>query len=147
MSVMEGVIRSRLDTLWNFGVFDHLAYRVDGDAVTLSGEVVAPDLKFDAEAAMFTTPGVYEVRNQIRVLTVTPAENETRKAVFFAIYSDRWLTPFVLTPGGTIHIVVEGGRVTLEGEVSGRSDAQRAVALAQSAPGVSTVVDHLSVCW
>ena len=68
-----------------------------------------------------------------------------RKAVFVAIYSDPVLRRYTLVSGGTIHIVVEGNRVTLEGEVSSKADQQRAMERAKSVPRVSVVVNHLTV--
>src|SRR5258708_3872310 len=42
-------VRHELVMLPYYGVFDNLAYRVDGDRVTLFGQVVRPTLKSDAE--------------------------------------------------------------------------------------------------
>jgi len=42
-------VRHQLVLLPYYSVFDNLAYKVDGDHVTLEGEVVRPTLKSDAE--------------------------------------------------------------------------------------------------
>ena len=42
-------VRHELVMLPYYGVFDNLAYRVDGAKVTLFGQVVKPTLKSDAE--------------------------------------------------------------------------------------------------
>jgi hyperosmotically inducible periplasmic protein len=143
-SSLELLIRRTLRRLPYFGVFDRLAYRVDGNVVTLFGEVMRPELREDAEAALREIDGV-RVNNQIRFLTVTPAENQIRKAVFVAIYTDRWLRPYSLVPGGVIHIVVEGDHVLLDGEVSAEIDRQWAASLAKAAPGVATVENQITV--
>ena len=41
-------VRHELLMLPYFGVFDYIAYKVDGDTVTLLGQVVRPSLKSDA---------------------------------------------------------------------------------------------------
>jgi hypothetical protein len=144
MNLIELEVRRLVTTLPYFGVFDHIAYRVDGHVVTLSGYVVNPSLRHDAHEVVETIDGVYHVNNEIRLLTVSPAENETRRAAFVAIYADPRMRPYTLVSGGTIHIVVESNRVTLEGDVSSDDDRRRAAALAATAPGV-VVVNHLTV--
>jgi osmotically-inducible protein OsmY len=47
--------------------------------------------------------------------------------------------------GGTIHIVVEGDRVTLEGEVSSATDRQSVANVVKAVQGVSQVANHLTV--
>src|SRR5262245_38077539 len=45
-------VRHELVMLPYYNIFDNLAYRVDGDTVTLYGQVVRPTLKDDAEKAV-----------------------------------------------------------------------------------------------
>jgi hyperosmotically inducible protein len=45
-------VRHQLVLLPYYSVFDNLSYRVEGIKVTLSGQVVRPSLKSDAEAAV-----------------------------------------------------------------------------------------------
>ena len=52
-----------------YGVFDDLSYKVDTDGtVTLSGVVVRPTLKSDAEGTVKRIEGVTKVVNNIEVL-------------------------------------------------------------------------------
>src|SRR5262249_15010563 len=101
-NAVELEIRKRLRTLPYYGVFDHLEYRVDGDIVTLSGQVVHPELRADAKAVVREITGVRHVHDQIRYLTVSPSENEIRKAVFVAIYADPAFRPYAIVSGGPI---------------------------------------------
>jgi len=142
---LELEIRMRLRTLPYYGVFDHLEYRVEGDIVILSGQVVHPELRYDAKVVIHEIPGVRHVHDQIHFLTVSPAENEVRKAVFVAIYADPALRPYTIVSGGAIHIVVEGKRVTLEGEVSSDSDRQLAAVRASRAHGAFEIINHITV--
>ncbi len=61
-------VRHELLMLPYFGVFDNIAFRVDGYNVTLIGEVVRPSLKSDAENVVKHIEGVEKVDNQIEVL-------------------------------------------------------------------------------
>jgi len=49
-----------------YSVFDNLAYQVDGDKVTLYGQVTRPVLKSDAEGAVKSIEGVASGRKQHR---------------------------------------------------------------------------------
>src|SRR6266496_3210915 len=61
-------VRHELVTLPYYSIFDNLAYRVDGDAVTLFGEVTRPTLKSDAERVVRHIEGVSRVDNRIEVI-------------------------------------------------------------------------------
>ncbi len=72
-----------------YGVFDNLAYKVDGDGtVTLLGQTVRPTLKSDAENVVKRIEGVERVVNQIEVLPLSPNDDRIRRAVFRAIYTE-----------------------------------------------------------
>jgi len=58
-------VRHELLMLPYFGVFDNIAYKVDGYNVTLLGQVSRPTLKSDAENAVKRIEGVEHVDNQI----------------------------------------------------------------------------------
>ena len=45
-------VRSKLVTLPYYGVFDNLAYSIDGGRVTLHGQVVRPSTRTDAERSV-----------------------------------------------------------------------------------------------
>ena len=65
-------IRHELLMLPYFGVFDNIAFKVDGSNVTLLGQVVRPSLKSDAENAVKHIEGVDRVDNQIEILPPSP---------------------------------------------------------------------------
>ncbi len=60
-------IRTALLRLPYYGVFDNLAYKVDGYKVTLLGQVTRPTLKSDAERVVKDIEGVEQVVNNIEV--------------------------------------------------------------------------------
>jgi len=139
-------VRHELLLLPYYGVFDNLAYQVGPDgAVTLVGEVARPTLKSDAENVVKRIEGVEKVDNQIKVLPVAGNDDQIRRATYIAIYGNNNLAPYSMRAVPPIHIIVENGRVTLEGAVARRMDSQIAEAQAKSVPGVFSVTNNLKV--
>src|SRR6266850_7217246 len=79
-------VRHELVMLPYYGVFDNLAYKVDGSTVTLLGQVTKPTLKSDAENVVKKIEGVEKVKNEIEVLPLSPADDRIRRAEYRAIY-------------------------------------------------------------
>ncbi|HEY6332829.1 MAG TPA: BON domain-containing protein, partial [Blastocatellia bacterium] len=67
-----------LATLPYYGVFDNLEYQVNGTTVTLSGQVVRPVTKSDAESRVKHIEGVTSVVDNIQVLPLSPMDNGLR---------------------------------------------------------------------
>src|ERR1044072_4426673 len=72
-------VRHELVTLPYYGVFDWLTYQVQNDGtVVLSGQVVRPTTKSDAEGRVKEIDGVRRVVNQIEGLPDSPRERGLR---------------------------------------------------------------------
>src|SRR5579862_1700934 len=69
-------VRHQLILLPFYSVFDNLGYNVQGDRVTLTGQVVRPDLKSDAEKAVKSIEGVQSVDDQIEVLPPSTMDDQ-----------------------------------------------------------------------
>jgi len=140
---LEERVRSELMRLPYYGVFDHLAFRVDGDRVTLSGHVSWPTLKTDAEGAARSVEGVGAVASDIKVLPVSPIDNRIRLATYWAIYGSPSLARYRLDPHPPIRIIVENGHVTLKGAVGSSMDRTIAHMEANRVPGTFSVTNNL----
>lgn len=138
-------VRHELVMLPYYGVFDNLAYRVDGNKVTLFGQVARPVLKSDAEQAVKRIEGVTSVVNEIEVLPVSPNDDRIRLEVYRAIYSRPTLQQYQLRSVPPIHIIVKNGNVTLEGAVSSEADKNVAGIAANGVGGVFSVTNNLVV--
>ena len=139
-------VRHQLVMLPYYGVFDNLAYKVSPDGtVTLLGQVARPTLKSDAERAVQKVEGVEHVDNQIEVLPTSPMDDQSRRAVYRAIYGNEVLSQYALRAVPPIHIIVKNGHVTLEGVVSRQMDKQIAEMQAKSVPNVFSVTNNLRV--
>ena len=138
-------VRHQLVMLPWYSVFDNLAYQVEGDKVTLYGQVTRPTLKSDAEAAVKSIEGVSSVVNNIEVLPVSPMDDQLRRAVYRAIYGDAALSRYSIQAVPSIHIIVKNGNVTLEGVVDNETDKSVAGLRANGVPNVFSVKNNLVV--
>lgn len=128
-----------------YSVFDILQYSVNGTEVTLKGEVVQPTIKSGAENAVKHIEGVERVNNQIEVLPPSPSDDQIRRAEYRAIYSQPTLSRYGVGNLQSIHILVKGGHVTLEGSVDTEQDKNVANIAAGTVPNVFSVENHLNV--
>jgi len=138
-------VRHELVMLPYYGVFDNLAYRVDGGKVTLFGQVTRPTLKSDAENVVKRLEGVERVDNEIEVLPLSPNDDRIRLAVYRAVFSRPPLQRYQLGAVPPIHIIVKNGNVTLVGVVSNEGDKNIAGIAANGVPGVFSVTNNLAV--
>lgn len=138
-------VHHQLVMLPYYSVFDNLAYKVDGDKVTLMGQVTRPTLKSDAAAAVKSIEGVASVDNQIEVLPLSPNDDRVRRAIYRAIFFDNSLSRYGQQAVPSIHIIVKNGNVTLEGVVDSEADKNLAGLRANGVSNVFSVKNNLRV--
>lgn len=138
-------VRHELLMLPYLGVFDNLAYKVDGYNVTLFGQVTRPTLKSDAENVVKKIEGVEKVDNQIEVLPPSPMDDQLRRRLYRAIYGFPSLQKYSLGVQQPIRIIVKGGNVTLEGVVDNEGDKNTAGIRAKGVSGAFGVTNNLQV--
>lgn len=144
-SPLEREVRHELVMLPFYSVFDNLSFRVDGKTVVLMGEVTRPTLKDSAERVVRRIEGVERVENLIRVLPLSKFDDEIRVAAFRAIYGSAALNRYALQAIPPIHIIVENGRITLEGVVANETERDLAYMKALGVPGVFSVTNNLKL--
>jgi hyperosmotically inducible protein len=139
-------VRHQLLMLPYYGVFDDLAFRVEGNTVVLLGEVTRPTLKSDAENVVKRVEGVAKVANQIEVLPLSPLDDRIRMAEYRTIYGDPALsTRYGYRALPSIHIIVKNGHVRLEGVVANTGDKNLVGIRANGVPNVFAVENELRV--
>ncbi len=138
-------VRHELVMLPYYGVFDNLAYRVDGGVITLLGQVTQPTLKSDAGNVVKGIEGVTRVENQIEVLPLSPMDDGIRIATYRAIFGKPGLDRYAMQAVPPIHIIVANGKVTLEGVVATEGDRNQAGIYANGVSGVFAVTNNLHV--
>ena len=138
-------VRHELLMLPWFGVFDNIAFKVEGSTVTLLGQVVRPSLKSDAENAIKHIEGVERIDNQIEVLPPSPMDDQLRLALYRTIYGFPSLEKYALGVQKPIRIIVKNGHVALEGVVDNEADKNAAGLRANGVPNVFSVANNLRV--
>lgn len=138
-------VRHELLMLPYYSVFDHLEYKVDGYTVVLSGQVLRPTLKSDAEGRVKKIEAVEKVVNKIEVLPLSNFDDNIRRATYRAIFGQPGMQKYAIQPVPPIHIIVKNGRVRLVGVVANKMDRNVACLRASSVPGVFSVTNELKI--
>jgi hyperosmotically inducible protein len=139
-------VRHQLLMLPYYGVFDDLAFKVDGSSVTLEGAVTRPTLKSDAENVVKRVEGVTGVINEITVLPLSSMDDQIRRQAYRTIYGDPSLSiRYGYRALPSIHIIVANGHLTLEGVVANQADKDLINVRANSIPNVFSVTNDLQV--
>ena len=142
---LQNEVRHQLVMLPYLTLFDNLEYRVEGSKVILSGQVVRPSLKDDAGRIVKSIEGVTDVENHIQVLPPSPMDDQIRRAEYRAIYGFADLWKYAMGALPPVHIVVDNGRVSLDGVVESESDKNLIGVRANTVPGVFSVTNNLQV--
>lgn len=138
-------IRHNLVMLPYYSIFDYLEFKLDGNNVTLMGQVDRDTLKSDAEAAIRNIPGIGSIKNEIEVLPVSPNDDRIRLDVYRAIYYHPDFLRYAIQAVPPIHILVKNGDVTLYGLVDTEMDKNLAALRANGVAGVFSVINKLEV--
>jgi hyperosmotically inducible protein len=116
----------------HFTIFDSVQAKVDDGHVTLVGKVTMPYKRTDIEKRVAKVAAVTSIDNRIEVLPVSQFDNDLRFSIARAIYSNHNFRPYASMVNPPIHIIVEHGRVTLEGVVNSQVDRMLARSIASS---------------
>ena len=111
-------------------IFDDINATVENGMVALTGKVTMPYKKDDLEKRIAKIDGVHSVRNDIGVLPVSQFDDELRYRVSRAIYGNPTFWNYAAMANPPIHIIVEGGHVTLAGVVNSNVERMLARSLA-----------------
>ena len=142
---MERQIRKEILSLPYYGVFDAIGYELAGSTVTLNGYVIRPYTKKEAAEAVRDVAGIDKVVNNIEVLPPSPSDDRIRVRIYRAIENSGSLYRYLLGANPSIRIVVNRGRVILEGIVTYESDRTLAQAAATEIFGVFNVTNNLKL--
>jgi hyperosmotically inducible protein len=145
LSPVENHVRHELVMLPYLNVFDNISFRVDGNTVTLFGEVTKPVLKSDAGNVVKKVEGISRVDNQIEVLPLSSFDDGIRLRTARAIYGYPALQRYGAGTQPSIRIIVKNGNVTLVGSVSTGVDKQLVSMRANGVPGVFAVNNQLQI--
>jgi hyperosmotically inducible protein len=115
-------------------IFDWIEARVDGRTVTLSGAVHQPWKRDSVERRLERIDGVASVVNEIEVLPVSGFDDQIRIQVARSIYGSHAFFDRAHWTSPPIHILVNKGRITLEGVVNNEAERMLVRSLASRSP-------------
>lgn len=141
---IEQQVRSAILKAPNYGVFDIIKYDIDGSTVTLTGKVYSLGTKTDAARRIKRIEGVTEVINNIENLPPSPFDDDIRRAAL-RTFGQRGLGRYFWPTNPDVRIIVDGGRITLEGYVYSKGDRDALNIYANGISGVFEVTNNLMV--
>ncbi|MCY7348455.1 MAG: BON domain-containing protein [Pyrinomonadaceae bacterium] len=142
---IERQIFKRIIKLPYYGVFDNIAFQVQGDTVTLMGKVTQPTTRRSAERVVEKIAGVENVVNNIEVLPLSSFDDSIRLQTLRTLQNGGSLYRYFLSANSPVKIIVDRGNVTLEGFIDNRGDYNLANILVRSVPGVFSVTNNLII--
>jgi osmotically-inducible protein OsmY len=116
----------------HYTVFDMVRAEIENGVVTLAGKVTMPYKRDEIARRVTGVNGVREVRNLIEVLPASKSDDELRLAIARAIYGHPTFRHLATRVNPPIHVIVERGRVTLQGVVMNEGDRLIARSIARS---------------
>jgi hypothetical protein len=99
----------------------------------------------DAERRVARISGVERVINNIEVLPLSSFDDSIRVRTYRTLFRTGGLYRYALGANPSLHIIVKGGHLTLEGVVANEGDSRLAYITARSVPGVFSVTNNLRV--
>jgi osmotically-inducible protein OsmY len=116
----------------HFTIFDSVNMQINEGTVTLTGWVTMPYKSTDIERRVSRVDGVTRVVNRIKELPVSQFDDNLRIRLARAIYGSPHFRGYGSMVNPPIHIIVEHGRVTLEGVVNNNVDRMIARSIASN---------------
>lgn len=137
-------VRAMLSATKAITVFDHVTATAADGVVTLEGAVTSRAKREQIETEIATAPGVRQIVNRLKVLGASAADEDLRRRVARALYGHPSFRAYAAMSQPPIRVLVDGGRVTLAGEV--RTTVEKLVARSiAEGEAKRQVADELSV--
>jgi len=141
---LEKKVKHEILMLPYYDVFDFVKFNVSSSGtVTLSGQVNEHSTRKDAEYRVKKLAGVTNVVNNIEVLPLSNFDEELRRKTFLTLARQGGLAGYLQGPNPDMHIIVNRGRIILEGTVRNSSDVNLAYIAARGVSGAFSVTNNL----
>jgi len=138
-------ITDRIQHFVFYNIFDWVEPRVENGTATLTGWVVEPWHRNQYVKLVAGVRGVTKIKNGINVLPVSPYDDQIRREAAREIYDDPLLQGYSYNITKPIHIIVDSGRVTLEGWVGSEAEKAWAATLVEFHTDAVDVINDLVV--
>jgi len=130
---------------WYDSAFNYYTLSVKDGVATIGGQTYNEVGRDSALAIAYRMPGVKDVVSDIKVSPVSSFDDNLRRRTVRALYGDSALGKYAVDPARPIRIIVDGGHVSLYGEVISPMDKQIAGMRVGQIPGVFSVQNNLVV--
>lgn len=140
--VLERSIRDELEKDRHYTIYDAVTPSVTRGRVTLTGSLAPGGDPREIEEIVSKVRGVRSIENEVRVLPYSAADERLRLSVVVSVLDE--LRGKHLADD-RIHIVVENGRVTLEGTVPDNEVRRLVENIARGTDGALTVENRLTL--
>ena len=130
---------------WYDSAFNYYTLTVKDGVATIGGQTYNEVGRDSALAIAYRMPGVKDVVSDIKVSPVSSFDDNLRRRTVRALYGDSALGKYAIDPARPIRIIVDGGHVSLYGEVISPMDKQIAGMRVGQIPGVFSVQNNLVV--
>jgi osmotically-inducible protein OsmY len=130
---------------WYDSAFNYYTLSVRDGVATIGGQTYNDVGRDSALAIAYRMPGVKDVVNEIKVSPVSMFDDSLRRQTVRALYGDSALGKYAIDPARPIRIIIDGGHVSLYGEVISPMDKQIAGMRVGQIPGVFSVENNLVV--
>ena len=117
--IRKDVVRAVLGYA-QLSIFDSVEYALDEGVLLLRGSVRHPYRKTDLERRLTKVSGVREIRNELKVQSVSLFDDRLRYQLARAIYGSDNFIRYAHRVNPPIRIIVDRGRVALTGMVASR---------------------------
>ena len=142
---IELKVEKQIKRLAYYGVFDIIAFEVDGSTVILSGKVLNAVNRKSAERRIRKIDGVENVVNNIEILPLSRFDDSIRFRTVRALSRGGNVYRYLQGVNPAMRIIVKHGHVTLEGYVRTKGDSRLAYLLANGVTGTFSVTNNLVV--
>jgi hyperosmotically inducible protein len=141
---IDDQVYHKVRSLNRYNTFDYITWQVNGSTVVLTGKVITLGTKREIANDVKRIEGVTNVVNNIQELPPSSFDDQIRRAALRE-FTSHGPAQYFGYPNPDVHIIVENGRITLEGFVSRKSDSDLMNILANTIPGVFGVTNNLII--
>ncbi len=142
---IEQNVQRQILKMPRYEVFDFIGFKVDGSTVTLYGKVLNGINKSEAQNRVEDIPGVTSVINNIEVLPAGSFDDAIRRNLYVRLSNSGGLSRYLWTVNPSVRLVVDRGRVSLEGYVANEGDYNSMNIVARGVPNVFSVTNNLII--
>ncbi len=141
---IEQQVFKKILQLPRYGVFDFINFKVENGTVILDGKTISLGTRKGAENVVKRIPGVVSVVNNIEELPLSSFDDTIRRQLL-TTFASSGLGRYFHSIRPDVRLIVDRGRVTLEGYVSNTGDYHSMNIYAHGIPGVFSVQNNLIV--